>query len=136
MSKASYENFEIIMRLKLEGIGATLQGTDDGYTVIKRLVPNGAADKQGDLKVEDKITAVGQGDSGETVDVTGWKLDDVVALIRGKAGTIVRLVVLSANQEISTIKIVREKIELKDSAASGVVFEDGAKADGTPFKLV
>ena len=135
MSKATFENFTIIMRLKLEGIGATLQGTDDGYTVIKRLVPGGAAARQGGLRVEDKISAVGQGESGETVDVTGWKLDDVVALIRGKAGTVVRLVVLSSNQEIRTVKITREKIELKDSAASGVVFEDGTKADGTPFKI-
>ena len=71
MSKATYENFLIQMKLKLEGIGATLQATDDGYTVIKRLVPNGAADKQGELKVEDKITAVGQGETGETIDVTG-----------------------------------------------------------------
>ena len=135
MSKATYENFHIQMKLKLEGIGATLQATDDGYTVIKRLVPNGAADKQGELKVEDKITAVGQGETGETIDVTGWKLDDVVAKIRGKAGTMVRLVVLSSSQETRTIKIVREKIELQDSAASGVVFEDGEKADGSPFKI-
>ena len=135
MSKATYENFLIQMKLKLEGIGATLQATDDGYTVIKRLVPNGAADKQGELKVEDKITAVGQGETGETIDVTGWKLDDVVAKIRGKAGTMVRLVVLSSSQETRTIKIVREKIELQDSAASGVVFEDGEKADGSPFKI-
>lgn len=136
MSKGSFENFLIAMRLELEGIGATLQATDDGYTVIKRIVPNGAADKQGDLKVEDKIVAVGQGEDGEPVDVTGWKLDDVVKLIRGQAGTIVRLAVFSEKSaEIRNIRIVREKIELEDEAARGVVFEDGKKADGSPYKI-
>lgn len=126
MSKGSFENFMIQMRLELEGIGATLQSTDDGYTVIKRIVPNGAADKQGELKVEDKIVAVGQGEDGEPVDVTGWKLDEVVKLIRGKAGTVVRLAVFSEKAaEIRNIRIVREKIELEDEAARGTVFEDG-----------
>ncbi len=136
LSKESFENFMIQMRLELEGIGATLQSTDDGYTVIKRIVPNGAADKQGELKVEDKIVAVGQGEDGDPVDVTGWKLDEVVGLIRGKAGSIVRLSVFNdKNAEIRNIRIVREKIELEDEAASGVVFEDGKKADGSPYKI-
>lgn len=126
LSKETFENFMIQMRLELEGIGATLQSTDDGYTVIKRIVPNGAADKQGELKVEDKIVAVGQGEDGEPVDVTGWKLDEVVKLIRGKAGTIVRLAVFSEKAaEIRNIRIVREKIELEDEAARGSIFEDG-----------
>ncbi len=126
MSNETFENFMIQMRLELEGIGATLQSTDDGYTVIKRVVPNGAADKHGGLKVEDKIVAVGQGEDGEPVDVTGWKLDEVVKLIRGKAGTTVRLSVFSEKAaEIRTIQIVREKIELEDEAARGAIFEDG-----------
>lgn len=126
MSNETFENFMIQMRLELEGIGATLQSTDDGYTVIKRVVPNGAADKQGDLKVEDKIVAVGQGKDGDPVDVTGWKLDEVVKLIRGTAGTTVRLSVFSEKAaEIRDILIVREKIELEDEAARGTVFEDG-----------
>lgn len=126
LSKGTFENFLIEMRLELEGIGATLQSTDDGYTVIKRIVPNGAADKQGELKVEDKIVAVGQGEDSEPVDVTGWKLDEVVKLIRGKAGTIVRLSVFSEKDaEVRNIRIVREKIELEDQAASGTIFEDG-----------
>lgn len=125
LSKESFENFMIQMNLELEGIGATLQSTDDGYTVIKRIVPNGAADKQGDLQVEDKIVAVGDGENGEPVDVTGWKLDEVVKMIRGKAGTVVRLAVFSEKAaEIRNIRIVREKIELEDEAAHGVVFED------------
>ncbi len=126
MSKGSFENFLIAMSLQLEGIGATLSATDDGYTVIKRIVPGGAADKQGEIQVEDKIVSVGQGDDSEPVDVTGMKLDDVVKLIRGKAGTTVRLGVMPENSsEIKTISIVREKIKLEDSAASGKVFEEG-----------
>ena len=136
MSSETFENFMISMRLQLEGIGATLQASeDDGYTVIKRIVPGGAADSQGDLKVEDKIVAVGQGKDGEMMDVTGMKLDDVVKQIRGTAGTIVRLAILSENSEIQTISIVREKIKLEDSAARGVVFEEGKKPDGSPFKV-
>jgi carboxyl-terminal processing protease len=137
MSKETFENFMIAMRLELEGIGATLQASeDDGYTVIKKIVPGGAADKHGELKVEDKIVAVGQGKDEEMVDVTGMKLDDVVKLIRGKAGTMVRLAVLSeSNGEIRTINIVREQIKLEDSAARGVIWEEGKKPDGSPFKI-
>jgi carboxyl-terminal processing protease len=136
MSSRTFENFMIQMRLQLEGIGATLQASeDDGYTVIKRIVPGGAADKQGELKVEDKIVAVGQGDDEELNDVTGMKLDDVVEQIRGKAGTVVRLAILSEDSEIKTINIVREKIKLEDSAARGVVFDQGSGPDGKPYKI-
>ena len=119
MSTESFKNFKISLSLQLEGIGATLQASeDDGYTVIKRIVPGGAADKHGEMEVEDKIVAVGQGmEDGETVDVTGMKLDDVVKMIRGKAGTVVRLVILSENAtETKVLKITREKIKLEDSA--------------------
>lgn len=150
MSKGSFENFLIQMALELEGIGATLQGTDDGYTVIKAIVPGGAAATQGGIKVEDKIVAVGQGNEdgskadsklfalhgGDFVDATGMKLDDVVGMIRGKAGTVVRLNVMSENGgELHMVKIVREKIKLEDSAAQGAIFEEGVKADGTPKKI-
>ena len=136
MSRDTFENFMIQMRLQLEGIGATLQASeDDGYTIIKRIVAGGAADKQGELKVEDKIVSVGQGDEGEMVDVTGMKLDDVVEMIRGKAGTTVRLAVLSDGSEIRNIAIVREKIKLEDSAASGAIFDAGSKPDGSAFKI-
>ncbi len=136
MSPSTYENFQITMRLELEGIGATLQSTDDGLTVIRRIVPGGAADKHGKLKVEDKIAMVGQGDSGEMVDVTDMKLDDVVGLIRGKAGTTVRLGVMSpGSNDLKTISIVRERIELKDSEAAGVVFDVGKNAAGEPFQI-
>src|SRR5690606_1999447 len=90
MSKSSLENFEIQMRLELDGIGAKLQDVD-GYTVVKEIVPGGAADKDGRLKPEDKVLAVGQGEDGELVDVVDMRLSDVVDMIRGKRGTIVRL---------------------------------------------
>ena len=136
MTTTSYKNFQIQMSLELNGIGATLQSTDDGLTVIKRIVPEGAAYKQGSLKVDDKIVAVGQGDEGEMVDINGMKLDDVVSMIRGTPGTKVRLSVLKPkSNEIKTIKIVREKISLKDSAAKGKVFDAGEKADGSPYKI-
>lgn len=134
MSKDTFKSFMIQMSLQLEGIGATLSSDDEGYTVIKSIVPKGPADKQGQLKVEDKIVAVGQGEDGEYVDVTGMKLDDVVKMIRGKPNTMVRLSVISGNDS-KEIRIVREKVNLDDQAAQGEVFERGQKADGTPFKV-
>lgn len=149
MSKKTYENFIIQMGLELEGIGATLQGTDDGYTTIKNVVKGGAAFKQGELKVEDKIHAVGQGEEDGTkldaalvakhgtdfVDVSFMKLDDVVGMIRGKAGTTVRLSVMSEDGDLHTVNIVREKIKLEDQAARGEVFEQGKNSDGSPRKV-
>ena len=149
MSKKTYENFIIQMGLELEGIGATLQGTDDGYTTIKNVVKGGAAYTQGGLKVEDKIHAVGQGEEDGTkldpdlaakhgtdfVDVSFMKLDDVVGMIRGKAGTTVRLSVMSEDGDLHTVNIVREKIKLEDQAARGEVFEEGKNSDGSPRKV-
>ena len=150
MSNSTYENFMIQMGLELEGIGATLQSTDDGYTTIKNLVKGGAAATQGGLKVEDKIYAVGQGNEDGTgihealaeeygtefVDATGMRLDAVVAMIRGDAGTTVRLQVMSENGgELHTVNIVREKIKLEDQAARGEVFEQGQRPDGSPRKI-
>lgn len=135
MSPTSFQSLMIQLELNLEGIGATLQGDDDGYTVIKRIVPNGPADKQGDLKVEDRLFAVGQGDGTETVEVMGMRVDDVVKMIRGKAGTVVRLSVLSPNNETKTIRIVRESVQLDDEAARGKIFEEGQRPDGQPYKV-
>jgi carboxyl-terminal processing protease len=135
-SKSRYENFLIEMRLQLEGIGATLASTDDGLTEIKRIVPGGAADKNGNIKVDDKILAVGQGVEGEMVDVADMKLDDVVHLIRGNAGTVVRLKIMPMDgTEVKTVAITREKIELKDSEAHGVIFESGKKPNGNAYKI-
>ena len=83
------------MSLNLDGIGAQLM-SEDGYTKLTSIVPGGAADKDGRLKPGDRIVSVGQGESGEMLDVVDMKLDDVVGMIRGTAGTVVRLGVLPA----------------------------------------
>lgn len=135
MAPASSKNFDIIMSLQLEGIGAQLKMTD-GYTVIDKLIPGGAAFKQGELKVGDHVVSVGQGEEGEMVDVAEMKLNDVVDLIRGRAGSIVKLGVTSGvGGDLRIIKITRAKIELKDSEARAEIIEEGKKADGTPFKI-
>jgi len=135
MSPDTLENFNIVMRLELQGIGAALQSMD-GETVVKRIIPDGAADKHGQLKVEDRIVGVGQGPEGEIEDVVNMKLKDVVRRIRGDKGTVVRLEIMSADSpERNTIAITRDKIELKDSEAHGEIFEEGEKPDGTPYKL-
>ncbi len=135
MSPSTLENFEIMMRLNLEGVGASLQSVD-GYTVVKKIIPGGAADRQGELKVEDRVVGVGQGNEGEIVDVVDMKLSDVVALIRGKRGTVVRLEVTPADSTTrKTIRIERDRIELTDSEAKGKVFEAGRRPDGQPYKI-
>ncbi|NLX55328.1 MAG: carboxy terminal-processing peptidase [Planctomycetaceae bacterium] len=135
MSPSSLENFRIALQLNLEGIGAQLQD-QDGKTIVARVVPGGAADKQGKLKKDDQIISVGEGAAGEMVDVVGMKLNDVVKLVRGTAGTIVRLGVIPAgSNESVTYEITRAKIDLEEEAAHGEVFEVGIKADGSPMKL-
>jgi len=134
MAPDAAKNFNIVIGLQLEGIGAQLK-FNDGYTVIDKLIPGGPADKNGQLKAGDRVVSVGQDEEGPVVDVAEMKLNDVVSLIRGRKGTTVRLGVVSESGEPKTIKITRAKIELKDQEAGGVIFEDGKKADGSPFKL-
>ena len=118
-SPRASENFKINMRLSLEGIGAVLQ-TDNEYTLVRRVVPGGPADMGGELAAEDRIIGVGQGDE-EIVDVIGWRLDDVVELIRGPKASTVRLEVLPGESglegESETISIVRDEIKLEEQAA-------------------
>lgn len=125
LSPRTSENFNINMALSLEGIGAVLQSEDE-YTKVMRLVPAGPAAKQGDLKPADRIIAIGQGVEGEMVDVVGWRLDEVVDLIRGKKDTIVRLEVLPAKASpgnSKTISIKRETVKLEEQAAKKHIFE-------------
>lgn len=134
MSPKTVENFRILMRLNLEGIGAALQ-MEDGYTVVSKIIPGGAADKQGKLKPKDRIISVGN-ERGEMVDVVDMKLNDVVDMIRGKAGTVVKLGVLPADSnEMKVYSITRARIELKDSEARSEIIEEGAKVNGTPLRI-
>ncbi|WP_308367444.1 MULTISPECIES: carboxy terminal-processing peptidase [unclassified Microbulbifer] len=130
LSPRSLENFNMSMSLSLEGIGAVLQ-MEDEYTKVARLVAGGPADRTGKLKPNDKIVAVGQDKEGEMVDVVGWRLDDVVELIRGAAGTYVRLETIPTGGDGShrTILIKRSKVKLEDQAAKKAIFEfsDGEK---------
>ncbi len=135
MSPASFENFQISMRLNLEGIGAALQ-EKDGYTVISKVIPGGAADKNGGIKAEDYIVSVGEGDNGPMVDVVDMKLDDVVKKIRGAAGTTVRLGVKTGGAgETKILSIKRAKVELEDSAARSEVVEVPASETSKPAKI-
>jgi carboxyl-terminal processing protease len=135
MAPSTLDNFNITMKLELDGIGASLRAVD-GYTVVQNIIPGGAADKEGSLKPEDKIVGVGQGSSGPIEDIVDMKLNDVVKKIRGKRGTIVRLEVDPAdNAERKTIEIMRDRIELKDSEARSQIIERGKKADGSPYRL-
>lgn len=135
MAPKTLSNFDIIMSLKLEGIGAQLT-LEDGFTTITNVVPGGAADKDGRLKSGDRIVSVGQGIEGAMSDVIDLKLDDVVSQIRGKAGTMVRLGVRPvAGGETVVYNITRAKINLEDSAARSEIIENGKKADGSPFKV-
>lgn len=120
------ENFDIQMKLSLEGIGAQLQARDD-YTMIFTLVPGGPAIKSGKLKAGDRIVAVGQGDNGPLTDVIGWRLDDVVNRIRGKKDTTVRLEILPADAGLDgkheIVTLVRKKVSIEDSAAKKKVVD-------------
>jgi carboxyl-terminal processing protease len=121
-SPRASETFSIKMSLSLEGIGAVLQ-TEDGYTKVVRIVSAGPADKQGQLKASDRIVSVGQGKEGEMVNVVGWRLDDVVELIRGKKDSFVRLEIASATagQASDVIEIKRDKVNLEDQAAQKAI---------------
>ena len=135
MGTNTLEDFEIQMRLNLEGIGAALE-SPDGETVVKKIIPGGAASKDGRLKPEDHIVGVGQGADGPIVPVTDMRLRDVVRLIRGHEGTTVRLEVVPEGETQGKIyNIVRQKVELTDSEARSVILEAGKKPDGSPYKV-
>jgi len=134
MSPHSWEDFEIQMRLSLDGIGAALRA-DDGFTVVASIVPGGAAAEDGNLKVNDKIIGVGQGTDGEIEDIFEMKLSDVVRKIRGPRGTVVRLEIKPENgTEKKIITLTRKKIELNDSEVKGEVI-DCFQRLGRPGKI-
>lgn len=121
-----FENFTINMSLKLQGIGAVLT-QEDMFTKIVSIVNKGPADKSGQVHPNDKIIGVAQGEKGEMVDVIGWRNDDVVDLIRGEAGSIVRLQIIpytkSGDGMPKVVSLVREEIKLEDQAAKSKVLE-------------
>jgi len=135
-SPSASENFNIQMSLSLEGIGAVLQREND-YTKVLRLVPAGPADKAGELQPGDRIVGVGQGNEDDIVDVIGWRLDEVVHLIRGPKGTIVFLRIIPASaaddQTTRVIKITRDKVKLEEQAAHKNIVP--VKRNGKTYKI-
>lgn len=126
MSPQLSENFDISMRLSLEGIGAVLRGRNE-YTEIMKVVPGGPAELSGQVRPGDRIVGVGQGKSGEIENVIGWRLQDVVDKIRGPKGSTVRLEVLAkgvaSGSTTKTIPLVRNEIKLEDQAAKKSVIQ-------------
>jgi len=113
------ENFNINMSLSLDGIGAVLK-TEDDYTEVVRLIPSGPADKSGIIKASDRIIAVGQGTNAPLIDVVGWRLDDVVELIRGPKGSVVRLELVIDKESGGNNKIItitRNTVKLEEQSA-------------------
>ncbi|GAA4354916.1 carboxy terminal-processing peptidase [Kangiella marina] len=131
-----FENFAINMSLKLQGIGAVLT-QEDQFTKIVSVVNKGPAQKSGQIHKNDKIIGVAQGDKGDMVDVIGWRNDDVVDLIRGEAGTIVRLQIIPFTEAgdgmPKVVRIVREEIKLEDQAAKSDTIE--VEQNGEKFNL-
>jgi carboxyl-terminal processing protease len=130
------ENFDIAMRLSLEGIGCVLQ-TRDEYTVVREVVPGSPAGLSGKIHVGDRILAVGQDSSGPMTEVLGWRIDDVVALIRGTKDSTVRLDVLAADAgpdgKHSTISLIRKKISMEEQSAKKSILE---VKDGTAKRRI
>jgi carboxyl-terminal processing protease len=127
------ENFDITMKLSLEGIGAVLQSRED-YTLIREIVPGSPAALSGKLKVGDRIMGIAQGADSAFTDVLGWRIDDVVKLVRGAKDTVVKLDVLPADASPDgkhvAVSLVRQKINMEEQAAKKSVLEvkDGGVA--------
>ena len=123
LSPRSAEDFDVNMSLKLNGIGALL-GVEDDYTKIISLVPGGPAEKSGKINPEDRITKIRQIGTDNYQDVIGWRIDEVVNLIRGEAGTEVEIEFISFDSSSDSTKLVtlkREEIKLEDRAAKSEI---------------
>jgi carboxyl-terminal processing protease len=126
LSPRASANFDIAMKLSLEGIGAVLQRQDE-YTAIREIIPGGPAAISGKLKAGDRVVGVGQGESGPITDVIGWRLDDVVDKIRGAKGTVVRVEILpesagpDGKHEILTL--TRNKVSVEEQAAKKSIID-------------
>ena len=125
-SPRTSENFKIRMSLSLEGIGAVLQSENE-LTVVREVVAGGPAELSGKLHPDDRIVGIGQDDKGALVDVIGWRLDDVVDLIRGPKNSVVRLQVLPKGTALggpsNVVAITRNTIQLDEQAAKGSILE-------------
>lgn len=136
LSPRNQENFQINMSLSLEGIGAVLQGEDE-HTKVVRLVPGGPADLAGQLRPSDIIVGVGQDEDGPIQDVVGWRLDEVVNLIRGPQSSTVRLQVIPADSidrnARRVITIVRDKVRLEEQSAQKRIIE--IEREGQPYHI-
>jgi len=136
LSPRNAERFQMEMNLSLEGIGAVLRAEED-YTVIQSVVSGGPADKSNELKPKDRIVGVAQA-TKDFVDVIGWRLDDVVELIKGPKGTQVRLQVLSGDSDddanTKVVSIIRDTIKLEDRAAKSEIYYE-IQDDKTSKKL-
>lgn len=139
LSPKQSDLFKQQMSLSLEGIGAQLQ-TENDYTKIVNILPGGDAQKSGLLHVNDLISGVAQGKDGEIVDVVGWRIDDVVKLIKGPKGTTVRLLILPAKTGVNgpsqEITLVRDKIKLEDQAAKKEVINYQLQGRNTKLGVI
>jgi carboxyl-terminal processing protease len=136
LSPSDLENFQISMKLSLVGVGAVLS-SEDGYAKVKEIVPGGPADRDGRLAVNDRVAAVAQGEA-EFEDVVDMKLDKVVEKIRGKKGTLVRLLVIPSDatdpSKRKIVEIRRDEVKLKDQEAKAEVLDlDGQS--GRPVRI-
>jgi carboxyl-terminal processing protease len=138
-SPKSFDDFRIQMSQAYSGIGARLS-TEDDYTVIREIIAGGPADKSKLLQENDKIIGVGQNNNGEIVDVVGWRIDDVVQLIRGEKQTTVRLQIMEAGSAPGaypdTIALVRDKIKIEDRVANGKVLNISSEGKKFNFGVI
>lgn len=130
------ENFNINMSLTFQGIGALL-GSDGEFCKVDRIIPGGPAERDGRLRAADRIIGVGEGNDGEMVDVVGWRNDEIVDLIRGPKGTVVRLSVLGAESSdrstARTINLTRDEVQLEEQEAKKRIVE--RQRDGRTWRI-